>query len=121
MTDFLLYDQFSSTDSELPGVPGWNPERVCSISETINHPFFRSGMEENTVLVIHPGTIDREVAEFILYIKRYWPTMEIIIVLPTRQDFATWRGLLKGTEIKMIEKVGIANHLEYFLMKPLNT
>jgi hypothetical protein len=110
MKNVLLYDLVQTADDQFFSTDEWNLEKVGSISHILNHPFLRVQGSSPLLFVVHAGPPDGELAEFTVYMKKYWPSIAIILIPDDQQDYGIWRGLLKGAAITLIEKKAIHNN-----------
>jgi hypothetical protein len=104
MKNVLVYDQLSIPDAELFVFEEWNFDIVGSISEAINHPFLREQATKPLLFVIHAAAQTSELAEFIVYIKKHWPALSILLIPDDQRERATWGGLLHSIGIEHTEK-----------------
>jgi hypothetical protein len=111
MKNVLFYDRVQARNGVLFSQGEWNLEKVCSISHTLNHPFLRVQATCPLLFVVQAGPPEGELAEFIVYLKKYWPAMAIVCIPVDQQDYEIWRGLLKGAAITLMEKNAIHENI----------
>lgn len=112
MKKLLLYDPLpSDVPDVLSEYPEWHMETVCSVSETLNHQFlkWRSPGPDAFVVRAHPPAAD--LAALVLYIRKYRPTLPVLLILENARAIEIWKGLLKDIEVIQQETAPIATCL----------
>jgi hypothetical protein len=94
----------------------WNLDTVASISQAINHPFLRLQATSPLLFVIRASTQTNELADFVGYIKRFWPALSVVLIPDEQRDQESWHRTLKTLGVALLEPPVIQEHFRLLIV-----
>ncbi|REA56512.1 hypothetical protein DSL64_26710 [Dyadobacter luteus] len=114
MKKLFFFDQIKE-NKDIGFLPHhWRLERVGTISEVLNHPFFCMSGEKPDVFMARPGSPVSEMAVFLRYLKRHRPNVPFVLVIHDDRHEEVWRTLLKGVDILLLKRASVSGYLDHF-------